>query len=39
MTMQYQVQYSMDSRLIIEVKQRWPCLVLGWVTAWEYRVP
>ena len=27
------------SRLITEVKQRRARLVLGWVTAWEYRVP
>ena len=26
------------SRPITEVKQRWARLVLGWVTAWEYRV-
>ena len=26
------------SRLITEVKQRRARLVLGWVTAWEYRV-
>ena len=28
-----------SSRLITEVKQRRARLVLGWVTAWEYRVP
>lgn len=27
------------SRPITEVKQRRARLVLGWVTAWEYRVP
>ena len=27
------------SRPITEVKQRWARSVLGWVTAWEYRVP
>ncbi len=30
---------STSSRLITEVKQRWARLVLGWVTAWESRVP
>ena len=28
-----------SSRPITEVKQRWARLVLGWVTAWEHRVP
>ena len=28
-----------SSRPITEVKQRRARLVLGWVTAWEYRVP
>jgi hypothetical protein len=27
------------SRPITEVKQHWARLVLGWVTAWESRVP
>ena len=30
---------STGSRPITEVKQRRARLVLGWVTAWEYRVP
>ena len=30
---------STSSRPITEVKQRWARLVLGWVTAWEPRVP
>ena len=34
----YHVEYT-GSRLITEVKQRRARLVLGWVTAWEYRVP
>ena len=29
---------STGSRLIIEVKQRWACLVLGWQTTLETRV-
>ena len=34
----YHVEYT-SSRPITEVKQRRARLVLGWVTAWEYRVP
>ena len=34
----YHAEYT-GSRLITEVKQRRARLVLGWVTAWEYRVP
>ena len=33
----YHVEYT-SSRPITEVKQRRARLVLGWVTAWEYRV-
>ena len=33
----YHVEYT-GSRPITEVKQRRARLVLGWVTAWEYRV-
>ncbi len=33
----YLAEYT-SSRLITEVKQPWARLVLGWVTAWEYRV-
>ena len=33
----YHVQNT-GSRLITAVKQRWACLVLGWVTAWEHHV-
>ena len=34
----YHVEYT-GSRPITEVKQRRARLVLGWVTAWEHRVP
>ncbi|KXZ75697.1 hypothetical protein TcasGA2_TC032278 [Tribolium castaneum] len=34
----YHAEYT-SSRLITEVKQRRARLVLGWVTAWEHRVP
>ena len=34
----YHVEYT-GSRPITEVKQRRARIVLGWVTAWEHRVP
>ena len=34
----YHLEYT-SSRPITEVKQGWAVLVLGWVTAWEHRVP
>ena len=34
----YHVEHT-GSRPITEVKQRRARLVLGWVTAWEHRVP
>ena len=33
----YHLEYT-SSRPITEVKQGWDLLVLGWVTAWEYRL-
>ena len=33
----YHVEHT-SSRPITEVKQHWAWLVLGWETAWEYRV-